>query len=95
MKRDFHTWLGTMRTSIYGYKSYVDFPKIYQNVEKMKVELNIMNSLVGSKNIEDDFLALLRDYPQILKCIPLYWLCAKEKSVLTTRTESFNSTSRR
>ncbi len=86
MKRDFHTWLSTMRTSIYGYKSYVDFPKIYQNVEKMKVELNIMNSLVGSKNIEDDFLTLLRDYPQILKCIPLL-LAVRKREVCIDDTD--------
>ncbi len=35
------------------------------------MELNILNSLIGSKNIEPDFEKLLIDYPQILRCIPI------------------------
>ena len=34
------------------------------------MELNILNSLIGSKNIEEEFGKLLIKYPEILKCIP-------------------------
>lgn len=68
--RDFNTWLGQMRSSINDYNYYVDFPKVYSNVDSIKIELNIMNSLIGSENIESDFVALLKKYPEILKCIP-------------------------
>lgn len=71
MKRDFNAWLETFRKSICDYSYYVDFEKVYGNVESIKVELNILNSLIGSKNIESDFEKLLADYPQILKCIPI------------------------
>ncbi len=71
MKRDFNKWLDTFRDSIATYDYYVDFNKIYDNVEKMKVELNILNSLIGSKNIEKEFLSLVKKYPQVLKCVPL------------------------
>lgn len=69
--RDFEQWLSTMRPSINGYNYYVDFEKVYANVNAIKVELNILNSLIGSKSIEEDFRKLVKDYPQILKCIPL------------------------
>lgn len=69
--RNFDEWLSTMRQSINGYDYYVDFEKVYGNVNSIKVELNIMNSLIGSKNIEQEFRNLVKDYPQILKCIPL------------------------
>jgi type II restriction enzyme len=49
----------------------VDFNKIYQNVDNIKIELNILNSLIGSKNIEDDFAKLIEKYPDVLKCIPI------------------------
>lgn len=68
--RTFHDWFEKMRFSINGYDYYVDFPKVYANVDAIKVELNIMNSLIGSKNIEADFKALVERYPEILKCIP-------------------------
>lgn len=71
MKRNFNEWLETFRSSIATYSYYVDFEKVYVNIDAIKVELNILNSLIGSKDIEADFEKLLKDYPQILKCIPI------------------------
>ncbi len=71
MKRDFNNWLLSFRESIADYKYYIDFEKVYKNVQKIKVELNILNSLIGSKNVENDFENLLNRYPEILKCIPI------------------------
>lgn len=71
MKRNFNNWLKTFRNSICDYNYYVDFDKVYRNVDSIKVELNILNSLIGSKNIEEDFEKLLASYPQVLKCIPV------------------------
>lgn len=71
MSRNFNTWLSGFRESISGYGYYIDFQKVYRNVEGMKVELNILNSLIGSRNIEDDFRTLIRKYPEVLKCIPI------------------------
>lgn len=71
MKRDFNTWLKGFRNSIADYSYYVDFKKVHNNIDKIKIELNILNSLIGSKNIETDFSNLALRYPEILKCIPL------------------------
>jgi len=71
MSRDFNTWLSGFRDSIADYGYYIDFEKVHRNVDDIKVELNILNSLIGSKNIEADFENLLRKYPEVLKCIPL------------------------
>lgn len=70
-KRDFNKWLATFRSSISDYGYYVDFPKIFRNVDKVKVELSILNSLIGSKDIESEFKSLLARYPEVMKCIPL------------------------
>lgn len=69
--RDFGQWLSEFRPSIANYGYYVDFQKVYGNVESMKVELHILNSLIGSKSIEKDFYQLAERYPEALKCIPL------------------------
>lgn len=71
MKRNFNAWLSTFRDSIADYGYYIDFEKVHRNVDGIKVELNILNSLIGSKNIRDDFKTLLKRYPEVLKCIPL------------------------
>ncbi|NLG82433.1 MAG: hypothetical protein GX490_07970 [Bacilli bacterium] len=69
--RDFDSWLGTFRESIADYTYYVDFPSVIKNVEKIKIELNILNVLVGSKNIENEFEIIITKYPETLKCIPI------------------------
>ncbi|MBQ6285610.1 MAG: type II restriction endonuclease [Bacilli bacterium] len=71
MARNFNEWLSKFKTSISDYTYYVDFEKIYKNVDKVKVELNILNSLIGSKNIEEEFQNILIKYPETLECIPL------------------------
>jgi len=71
MKRDFAEWLLTFTDSIADYKYYIDFETIYRNAEEHKVELNMLNSLIGSKSIELEFENLVKKYPDILKCIPI------------------------
>ena len=71
MTRNFNEWLNKFKTSISDYTYYVDFEKIYKNVDKVKVELNILNSLIGSKNIEEEFQNILIKYPETLECISL------------------------
>ena len=70
MTRNFAEWLLTFTDSIANYKYYIDFETIYKNAEIYKIELNMMNSLIGSKNIEKDFENLANKYPEVIKCIP-------------------------
>lgn len=69
--RNFEEWLSKFRASISSYDYYIDFKKVVNNVEQIKVELNILNSLIGSKNIESDFENIVNRYPETLSCIPL------------------------
>ena len=69
--RDFDEWLSKFRPSISSYDYYIDFDKVVRNVEEIKVELNILNSLIGSKNIEEDFEKIVSKYPETLQCVPL------------------------
>lgn len=71
MKRNFNEWISKFSKSIANYEYYVDFNKVIKNTEKLKIELNILNSLIGSKNIEKDFENIIKKYPQTLKCIPV------------------------
>lgn len=71
MNRDFKTWLSHFRASIADYGYYIDFEKVHRNVKDIKVELNILNSLIGSPDIENEFENIIKKYPEVLKCIPL------------------------
>lgn len=72
--RDFDAWLEKFRASISDYNYYIDFEKVVRNVESIKVELNILNSLIGSKSIEEDFEKIIEKYPETLILHPL---CAR------------------
>lgn len=80
MKRNFNEWLSCFKETIADYKYYVDFDKVFNEVDKIKIELNILNSLVGSKNIQQDFSNLISKYPEVLKCIPIL-LAKREKEI--------------
>lgn len=71
MSRNFEEWLNKFRASISGYDYYVNYEKVIENVMKLRIELNILNSLIGSKNIKEDFADIVTRYPETLKCIPL------------------------
>jgi len=49
MKRDFKKWLSKFIDSVSDWTYYTDFPKVYYNVDAIKVELSLLNSLINSK----------------------------------------------
>ena len=83
-KRNFEEWLKTFTDSVATWGYYTDFEKVYKHVNELKIELNILNSLIGSNNIEQDFRNIVSKYPETLKCIPI--LLAKRESEILIRT---------
>jgi type II restriction enzyme len=49
-----------------GYKFFVNWDKVKSHVEKYKVEFNILNSLIGSRNFDEELKNLLKK----LSCNP-------------------------
>ncbi len=80
MKRNFDAWLSTMKDSIASWTYYTDFNKVYENVNKVKIELNILNSLIGSKDIENEFKNIVNQYPNVLSVVPVL-LAKREKEI--------------
>lgn len=71
MSRNFDKWLDTFQSCISDYSYYIDFDKVFRNINTMKHEINILNSLIASKSIEDDFEEIINKYPSTLHCIPI------------------------
>ena len=69
--RNFDEWLDTMTDSVANWTYYTDFEKVYENVNDIKIPLCLLNSLIGSKNIKQDFLKLYNDYPEVLRAVPI------------------------
>lgn len=58
---------GTLRTWDY----FVDWKKVRSNLNSVIIELNISNSLIGSKDFDNDFVTLVRKYPEVKRAIPI------------------------
>ena len=56
---NFQTLTSTLTPTIFSWDYFSDFRKISENTFKIKVQLNILNSLLGEKNIESKFLELI------------------------------------
>lgn len=82
MKRNFESWFLTMKGNTLTWNYYTDFSRVYDNVNRLKIEFNILNSLIGSKNIEEEFKSLLTKYPGTIKTIP-FLLAKREKEIRT------------
>lgn len=80
MARNFEEWLSTFEDSIASWGYYTDFDKVYRNVNGIKNELNLLTGLIGSKNIEEDFKKLVKEYPKVLNVIPI--LLAKRENII-------------
>jgi type II restriction enzyme len=50
---------------------YVDWKKVQKNLDEIKIELALWNSLINSNNIESDFKKLITEYPEVIKTIPI------------------------
>lgn len=78
--RTFEDWISTFRKSINSYDYYTDFAKAYENAERSKIEINILNSLVGAENVEADFDIIISKYPECVKAIPIL-LAVRENEI--------------
>lgn len=79
-KRNFTDWLKTFRKSINRYDYYTDFAKVYEHAARFKRQIYLLNSLVGSKNIEQEFESLVAEYPKCLNAIPIL-LAVREREI--------------
>ena len=86
MSRDFNTWLTSFRDSIATWKYYTDFQKVYRNAGSIKDELNILNGLIGEKEIEIEFRRIVDKYPSVLKVIPIL-IAKRETEIKITDAE--------
>lgn len=87
--RNFDTWLETFSDSICTYDFFTDFKKVYENINSIKVELNILNSLIGSQSIKQDFTYIVNKYPETLQCIPIL-LAIRQYEIIVNDTSGKN-----
>lgn len=76
---NFNNLKETLQDSIFTWDYFTDFEKVKLNVKKIEKELNILNYLIAKENIEDEFVNLVCEYPNIRKALPLLIAVRKNK----------------
>lgn len=71
MKRSFDDIIANLKETIASYDYFVDFEKVYRNVDDVLIPLNLMNSLLGREDFDDAFIRLIHKYPESLRAIPI------------------------
>ena len=54
MKRNFNDLMLSLKKSITPADFFVDFSKVYLNIKDYERHLNLLNSLIGKENIEEN-----------------------------------------
>lgn len=50
---------------------FVDWKKVFKNVDEIKIGLNTLNALIGADNFEEMFVKLIKKDPELIKLIPI------------------------
>ena len=72
--------ISTLKETIKSWDYFVNWKKVIHNYREVERSLNLLNTLVGKENIEEEALSLLTDYPQIIGVVPAL-LAEREKKI--------------
>lgn len=75
----FRLLINTLIPTIHQSDWFVDWNRVKANVAPHVRELALLNTLIGSENVEQDLTALITDYPKVLRVMPLL-LASREHS---------------
>lgn len=67
----FQSLTSTFTPTIFTWGFYSDFQKIHKNAFGVKIQLGILNSLLGESNIEKKFIEVIRKYPETREILPI------------------------
>jgi type II restriction enzyme len=67
------------RNTLTTFDYFVDWKKVFNNVDPVKRELNLLNALVGAEDIDKECADLIRTYPNVIKAFPIL-IASRERS---------------
>ncbi len=66
----FQYLLKTLKPSNMLWSYFVNWDKVLSNTKKIEVSLNLLNYLIGKDNFDDEFRALMYEYPILIQTLP-------------------------
>ncbi len=77
----FKEFMDSIRSSISSWDFFVDWGKVKESALRHNTELNILNALIGSPQIEKDFIEICNKYPEVKSVLPLLIAIRREKTI--------------
>jgi type II restriction enzyme len=77
----FNYLIANLKQSNTLWSYFVNWDKVFGNVKKIEICLNILNYLIGKKNFDDEFVALLKEQLQVIQVLP---------ALVVSRDKKFN-----
>ena len=69
----------TFRNRITTFDYFVNWKKVFDNINPIEKELNLLNYLIGKEDIEEEIFKLIKQYPNIIKAFP-FLIASRERS---------------
>ena len=66
----FDYFIDNIKSSIKTWEYFINWNKVNTNLDKIKIELNLLNSLLDSQNLKNDFIELAMKYPNVINVLP-------------------------
>ena len=67
----FDHFMGTLTASNRTWDYYINWEKVNENIDRYRIELNILNSLCESEDFDRDLKTILTRYPEVTKVFPI------------------------
>lgn len=72
--------MNSFKERITQWSYFVNWTKVFSNIKPIEKELNLLNYLIGKKDIEKEAYQLIKQYPEVIKAFPTL-IAVREKSI--------------
>ncbi len=70
----------TFKSKITQWDYFVNWHKVFSNIEPIEKELNLLNVLIGKENFDVEAFELIKEYPKVITAFPTL-IAIREKSI--------------
>lgn len=87
----FEYLISNLKETIKSWDYFVNWKKVIKNYRDVETSLNLLNTLIGKENIEEEAKQLLTEYPKIIGVVPALLALRKKKIGLLADIKSFQT----
>lgn len=87
----FNYLISNLKETIKSWDYFVNWKKVIRNYHDVETSLNLLNTLIGKENIEEEAKLLLTEYPKITGVIPALLALREKKIGLLTDIKNFQT----